>query len=90
VFEYYDSPILPPPLNFIAYFVSLIRYFRNRQKRIDKSLDEFDEDAPENRAKDDVDLLLDRERKFAEEYLRMEKFKLKETTDSRLKITLEK
>lgn len=41
-------------------------------------------------AKDEVDLLLDRERKYAEEYLRMEKFKLKESMDSRLKSNVEK
>ena len=40
--------------------------------------------------KDDVDLLLDRERKFAEEYLRMGKLRFKETTDSRLKWNNEK
>jgi hypothetical protein len=40
--------------------------------------------------KDEVDLLLDRERKYAEEYLRMEKFKAKESTDSRLKQNNEK
>lgn len=103
VFEYYDSPILPPPLNFIAYFVSLVHYLRQRSARssdpvVAKSHSSNsiifdphdDDDRSENAAKDDVDLLLDRERKFAEEYLRMEKFKLKETTDSRLKITLEK
>lgn len=106
VFEYYDSPILPPPLNFVAYFVALVHYLRQRSATLsDPALlakspssvsssaifDVHDDDErPENTAKDDVDLLLDRERKFAEEYLRMEKFKLKETTDSRLKITLEK
>jgi hypothetical protein len=35
-------------------------------------------------------LLLDRERKYAEEYLRMEKFKQKESMDSRLKSNVEK
>lgn len=40
--------------------------------------------------KNEVDLLLDRERKYAEEYLRMEKFKFKESTDSRLKTNVEK
>lgn len=39
---------------------------------------------------DDVDLLLDRERKFAEEYLRIEQFRMKDTTDSRLKWNAEK
>lgn len=107
VFEYYDSPILPPPLNFIAYFVALVHYLKQRSKlaahhdtntgvktsaSVTSSLafEPPDDDKPENTAKDDVDLLLDRERKFAEEYVRMEKFRLKETTDSRLKITLEK
>ena len=35
-------------------------------------------------------MLLDRERKYAEEYLRMEKFKQKESMDSRLKSNVEK
>jgi hypothetical protein len=39
---------------------------------------------------DDVDLLLDRERKYAEEYLRIEQFRMKDTTDSRLKWNAEK
>lgn len=30
IFEYYDSPILPPPLNFIAYFLSTISYLKNK------------------------------------------------------------
>ena len=28
VFEYYDSPMVPPPFNFLAYLISLIRYLR--------------------------------------------------------------
>lgn len=48
------------------------------------------EELFENAAKDEVDLLLDRERKYAEEYLRMEKFKQKESMDSRLKSNVEK
>ena len=39
---------------------------------------------------DDVDLLLDRERKYSEEYLRIEQFRMKDTTDSRLKWNAEK
>ncbi len=39
---------------------------------------------------DDVDLLLDREKKYAEEFIRMEKFRQKETIVSRLKWNVEK
>lgn len=35
-------------------------------------------------------MLLDRERKFAEEYVRMEKVKIKESMESRLKINSER
>lgn len=34
VFEYYDSPILPPPLNHIAYFVSFVNYLKKRMSCI--------------------------------------------------------
>ena len=51
VFEYYDSPILPPPLNFIAYLVSCINYFKNKKKAIDYSDDYSSEQSMENEMK---------------------------------------
>ena len=36
IFEYYDSPILPPPLNFIAYMLSSINYLRNKSSEAKK------------------------------------------------------
>lgn len=32
VFEYYDSPILPPPMNLIAYVVSFIQFLGQKRK----------------------------------------------------------
>ena len=44
----------------------------------------------ENESKDEVDLLLDRERKYAEEFLRMKRLRLQETTEAKLRINAEK
>lgn len=32
VFEYYDSPIFPPPINIISYLFSLIHYMKNKSR----------------------------------------------------------
>ena len=76
VFEYYDSSILPPPINFIAYLMSIVAYLRNmRKEKI-----EYDDSS--------YDLSL--ERKFAEEYLRIKKNQKAKTHDSKLKYTTER
>ena len=40
VFEYYDSPIIPPPFNVISYFISLYSYVRNKKYRKNKPIEE--------------------------------------------------
>ncbi len=53
--------------------------------------DYYDNDQmPESETKDDVDLLLERERKFAEEFLRMKRLRLQETTEAKLRLNAEK
>ena len=44
----------------------------------------------ETESKDEVDMLLDRERKYAEEFLRMKKLRLQETTEAKLRMNTEK
>jgi len=104
VFEYYDSPILPPPFNFIAYLLSFISYLRLRRPRafltkkanttknsLGTSTRAFAEGLSSlEYKKDEIDLLLDREKKFAEEFLRAEKNRKKETIDSRLKANFDR
>ena len=41
IFEYYDSPILPPPLNFIAYFLSTISFKSNPQLNLQIQAEEM-------------------------------------------------
>jgi hypothetical protein len=109
VFEYYDSPILPPPFNIIAYFFSMVQYVMNKKndtgvKQADDCVDakgniyqhflNYSRAGLKNKLLmnllDDVDLLLDREKKFAEEYVRIESVRESESVDSRLKSNLEK
>jgi len=45
IFEYYDSPILPPPLNICAYLMSLLQYFISKKiykKKLNDSDDSTD------------------------------------------------
>lgn len=50
IFEYYDSPILPPPMNIFAYFMSLIQYFINKRINL-KKLNESDDSTETTKGK---------------------------------------
>ncbi len=53
VFEYYDSPIFPPPLNFVSYIISLINYLRGNKAKTKNitAVDNEDDDQQEIHAK---------------------------------------
>ncbi len=53
MFEYYDSPIFPPPLNFVSYLISACSYFKRKSKiqKYPLTSDDEDDEQQENHAK---------------------------------------
>lgn len=97
VFEYYDASAFPPPISFIGYFISIVKFIRGSGSREDvskmqpsmdakKSLKGLEEE--ERLDRDENELFL--ERKFAEELIRNQKILERESMDSRLRYNNEK